>query len=505
MPGYDFDMIVIGAGAAGLTVASGCAQLGLKTLLVEKENLLGGDCLHYGCVPSKTLLHTAKIYYQAGNMEHYGLPRVELPPVDYSSITQRIREVIEIIQKHDSEERFCSLGVRVEYGNPEFLDEHTIRVAGRNFSSRKFVLATGSSPATPPINGLNETPYLTNKEIFSLDKLPPRLIILGAGAIATEMAQAFSRLGSQVSVIQRSDQILSNEDRDMADAIQKRLEREGVHYYLNTRIREVRDMEGKERQVVFLDKNGQEQTVLGEELLVAMGRKPNLEGINLEAAGVEYNKQGVPVDEKMRTNKKNIYAAGDVTGRYLFTHAAGYEGGIIVSNAAFHLPRKVDYTLLPWCTYTSPELASIGYNEKRAEEAGIDYRVWTENFGSNDRSLAEGEQDGYIKLILNEREKPVGVQILGPKAGELISEWVAALNAGIKLTTLVSSVHPYPTLGEINKAVAGKYLQQKIFSKRVQKLLKFFFHFKGRACMTSAEISILPISFTAFSIICTTS
>jgi len=317
--------------------------------------------------------------------------------------------------------------------------------------------------------------------------LPSRLIILGAGAIATEMAQAFSRLGSQVSVIQRSEQILSNEDRDMADEVQKRLELEGVQYYLNTRVKEVAENQGEECEVVFLDKNGQEQTVRGEQVLVALGRKPNLEGLNLEAAGVEYNKKGVPVDEKMRTNKKNIYAAGDVTGKYLFTHAAGYEGGIIVSNAAFHLPRKVDYTLLPWCTYTSPELASIGYNEKRAREAGIDYQVWTESFNSNDRSLAEGEKDGCIKLLLDSGEKPIGVQILGPHAGELISEWVAALNAGMRMTTLVSSVHPYPTLAEINKAVAGKFLQPKIFSQRVQKLLKFFFHFKGRACDPSAD------------------
>ena len=487
MSGYDFDIIVIGAGAAGLTVASGCAQLGVKTLLVEKENQLGGDCLHYGCVPSKTLLHTAKVYYQAGHMERFGLPRVELPPVDYSRITRRIREVIETIQKHDSEERFCSLGVRVEYGNPEFLDGQTIRIGGRDFSSRKFVLATGSSPAAPPINGLDRINYLTNREIFSMDKLPSRLVILGAGAIATEMAQAFSRLGSKVSVIQRSDQILSNEDRDMAEEIQKRLEQEGVQYYLNTSIKEVREKEGEEQEVAFLDANGQEQTVRGDKVLVALGRKPNLEGLNLEAAGVEYSKRGVPVDEKMRTNKKNIYAAGDVTGKHLFTHAAGYEGGIIISNAAFHLPRKVDYTLLPWCIYTQPEFAGIGYNEKRAEEAEIDYQVWTENFSSNDRSLAEGEKGGRIKLILDSREKPLGVQILGPHAGELISEWVAALNAGMKMTTLVSSVHPYPTLAEINKAVAGKFLQPKIFSRRVQKLLKFFFHFKGRACEPSTD------------------
>jgi pyruvate/2-oxoglutarate dehydrogenase complex dihydrolipoamide dehydrogenase (E3) component len=217
-------------------------------------------------------------------------------------------------------------------------------------------------------------------------------------------------------------------------------------------------------------------------LMVAMGRKPNLEGMGLENIGVDFDRRGLKVDNRLRTTQKHIYAAGDVTGTYQFTHAAGYEGGIVISNAIFHIPRKVDYTFLPWCTYTDPELASIGMNETTAAKAGIKYSVWTEEFRDNDRSLAEGEWVGKIKMILDEKEKPLGIQILGPQAGELISEWVAVLNGKVKLSTLAAAVHPYPTLGEINKRVAGTYFSPKIFSETVKKSLRFFFHLKGRAC-----------------------
>jgi pyruvate/2-oxoglutarate dehydrogenase complex dihydrolipoamide dehydrogenase (E3) component len=307
------------------------------------------------------------------------------------------------------------------------------------------------------------------------------MIILGAGPIATEMAQAFSRLGSKVSVVQRSGQILSKEDKDLADEVMGVLSSEGVEFYLNTTI--IRALErGGKREVLIKDGNGKEISLKAEKILVALGRKPNIEGLGLEHIGVELNKNGVKVDNRLRTNIKHIYAAGDVTGAYQFTHAAGYEGGIVISNAIFHLPRKVDYTFLPWCTYTDPELASIGMNEKAATAAGIKYSVWTEAFKDNDRSLAEGEKIGKIKMILDKDEKPIGVQILGPHAGELLNEWVAVLNGKVKLSSLASAVHPYPTLGEINKRVAGTYFSPKIFSDRVKKGLKFFFNLKGRAC-----------------------
>jgi pyruvate/2-oxoglutarate dehydrogenase complex dihydrolipoamide dehydrogenase (E3) component len=307
------------------------------------------------------------------------------------------------------------------------------------------------------------------------------MVILGAGPIAIEMAQAFCRLGTKVSVVQRSGQILTKEDKDMADEIMKVLGSEGVNFHLNTSVVRVKDL-GSEREIVLEGGEGNPSSLKAEKILVAMGRDPNVKALGLEEIGVEFDRKGIKVDDRMRTTHKHIYAAGDITGAYQFTHAAGYEGGIVVSNAIFHLPRRTNYTFLPWCTYTDPELASVGMNEKRAREAGIDYSVWTEPFKSNDRSLAEGEQAGKIKLLLDKSEKPLGVQILGPQAGELVSEWVAVLNGKVKLSTLAAAVHPYPTLGEINKRVAGTLLSQKIFSERVRKGLKFFFNLKGRAC-----------------------
>ncbi|NTV33455.1 MAG: FAD-dependent oxidoreductase [Deltaproteobacteria bacterium] len=481
MATYDYDIGIIGGGAAGLTVASGAAQLGAKTLLVEKEKELGGDCLHFGCVPSKTLIRTAQAYHTIKNSQAFGLPSVEIPPVDFTKVKERIQSVIATIQKHDSEERFCSLGAKVQFGEPSFVDEHAVRLNGEIVSAKTWVIATGSSPDSPPIEGLDKTPYITNKEIFSLDRLPESMIILGAGPIAAEMAQAFCRLGTKVSVVQRSGQILTKEDKDMADELMQVLAAEGVTFHLNTSVLGVRDL-GGQKEVSVKDKEGKTTNLTAERILVAMGRDPNIRDLNLEGIGVEFDRKGVKVDERMRTSQKHVYAAGDVTGKLQFTHAAGYEGGIVVSNAIFHLPRKANYTFLPWCTYTDPELASIGMNEKAAKEAGIEYSVFTEPFKANDRSLAEGERVGNIKMLLDKSQKPIGVQILGPQAGELLSEWVAVLNGRVKLSTLASAIHPYPTLGEINKRVAGDYLSPKIFSDRVRKGLKFFFHLKGRAC-----------------------
>ncbi|MCJ7596703.1 MAG: FAD-dependent oxidoreductase, partial [Desulfobacterales bacterium] len=462
MGNYDFDIGILGGGAAGLTVASGAAQLGAKTLLVEKEKALGGDCLHYGCVPSKTLIRTAHVRHFMKNSRAYGLPQVEVPPVDYREVRKRIESVIGIIQQHDSEERFCGLGAKVAFGEPTFVDDHAIRLNGKTVSAKSWVIATGSSPGSPPIEGLDRTPYITNKEIFSLDRLPDSMIVLGAGPIAIEMAQAFSRLGTKVFVVQRSGQILTKEDKDMADEIMGVLTSEGVTFYLNATIGSTRDL-GIEREVILKDQEGKTVALKAERILVAMGREANVKGLGLEKIGVESGRKGLTVDNRLRTAQRHIYAAGDVTGAYQFTHAAGYEGGIVVSNAIFHLPRKADYTFLPWCTYTDPELASIGMNEKRAKEGGIEYSVWTEAFRDNDRSLAEGEWVGKIKMLLDKNEKILGVQILGPQAGELLGEWVAILNGKVKLSTLASAVHPYPTLGEINKRVAGNFFSPKIF------------------------------------------
>jgi pyruvate/2-oxoglutarate dehydrogenase complex dihydrolipoamide dehydrogenase (E3) component len=369
----------------------------------------------------------------------------------------------------------------VAFGSPSFIDDHTIQLNGNKYSAKTWTIATGALAGIPPIEGLDKTPFITNREIFSLDHLPKSMIILGAGPIAIEMAQAFSRLGTKVIVIQRSAQILSKEDKDMADDVMEVLSSEGVTFHLKASVIRTKD-QGAEKEVMIKNEQGEEQSLRAETILVAMGMAPNVKDLDLEAAGIEPDRKGIRVDARLRTKQKHIYAAGDVTGAYQFTHAAGYEGGIVISNAVFHLPRKANYTFMPWCTYTDPELASIGMNEKRAAAAGIKYAVWTEAFKDNDRSLAEGERTGKIKMILDEKEKPIGVQILGPQAGELISEWVAVLNGKVKLSTLASAVHPYPTLGEINKRVAGTFFSPKIFSDKVKKGLKFFFHLKGRAC-----------------------
>jgi pyruvate/2-oxoglutarate dehydrogenase complex dihydrolipoamide dehydrogenase (E3) component len=484
MAKYDFDIGVLGAGAAGLTVTAGAAQLGAKTLLVEKSPVLGGDCLHFGCVPSKTLIKTSRVYHDIRHAVKFGLPDVDLKPVEFKHVSERIRSVISIIQKHDSVERFCSLGARVEFGQAEFIDEHSIRLNGRTHSAKMWTIATGSSPAIPPFEGLDSTTHLTNKEIFSLPTLPGSMIILGGGPIAIEMAQAFNRLGTKVTVIQRSAQILSREDRDLADPVMEKLAAEGVTFALNSTVVSVAEKNNL-KEVNLKDSDGQIKKVTADTLLVAMGRSPNVAGLGLENIGLQFSHKGIEVDDRLRTNHKHIYAAGDITGQYQFTHAAGYEGSIVVSNAIFHLPRKADYTYLPWCTYTSPELASIGLNEKRAAAAGIKYSVWTEKFKNNDRSLAEGEEAGLIKMLLDEKEKPIGIQILGLQGGDLLNEWVAVLNGKVKLTTLAGAIHPYPTLGEINKRVAGSFLSEKIFSDTVKKGLKFLFNFKGRACGTT--------------------
>jgi pyruvate/2-oxoglutarate dehydrogenase complex dihydrolipoamide dehydrogenase (E3) component len=481
MANYDYDIGILGGGAAGLTIASGAARFGARTLLIEKEKSLGGDCLHFGCVPSKTLIRTANVYHLMKNAEKYGLPRVDLKPVDYGEVSKRIRSVIGVIQEHDSKERFCKLGARVELGNAKFVDEHSVRLNGEIFSAKKWVIATGSSPSVPPIEGIDKTPYITNKELFSLKTLPKSMIAIGGGPISIEMAQAFNRLGTKVTVVELANQILVAEDKDLADYLMNILISEGITFHLASQPLGTRDL-GNEKEITIKNAGGKTIRMSAETILVAVGRKANLQDLGLDAISMELDKKGLKTDDRLRTNHKHIFAAGDVTGSYQFTHAAGYEGGIVLSNAILHLPRKVDYTYLPWCTYTDPELASIGMNEKRAGAAGIHYSVWTEEFKANDRSLAEGEEAGKIKLLLNEHEKPIGIQILGPHAGELISEWVSILNGNVKLSAIASAAYPYPTLGEINKKVVGNFFSGKIFSEKVKKALKFFFNLKGRAC-----------------------
>jgi pyruvate/2-oxoglutarate dehydrogenase complex dihydrolipoamide dehydrogenase (E3) component len=480
MAEYDYDIGVIGGGAAGLTVASGAARFGLRTVLIERGPKLGGDCLHTGCVPSKTLIRTAAVRHEMRCAARYGLPSVDIPPVDMAAVNARIREVVGKIQEHDSEKRFCGLGVKVMFGEARFADGHAVDCSGERVSAGTWVLATGSAPAVPPIDGLADVDYLTNEDLFALDRLPASLAILGGGPIGCEMAQAFARLGTRVTIVQRNCQLLPVEDEDMAGVVRASLEAEGVSVELCAAVTGARQVDG-EVEVGFA-RTGRRHSLRAEKLLVAAGRVPRVDGLGLENCGVELQGRGIKVDGRLRTTRKHIFACGDVLGRYLFTHAAGYEGSVVLSNAVFRLPRKADYTWLPWCTYTDPELASVGLNEKRAADAGMEYSVWEEPFADNDRALAEGRPEGKIKLILGRRDKPLGVQIAGFHAGELAGQWTTALNGGVGLSRLASTVMPYPTLAEINKRVAGSVLAPRLFSPRVRKALTFLFDYKGRAC-----------------------
>ena len=475
---YDFDIGVIGGGAAGLTVASGAAQLGAKTVLIEREPLLGGDCLHYGCVPSKALIKCASLYHQLSRLEQYGLPRVSRPTVEFSSIKRRIAEVVATIQHHDSVERFTGLGVAVKFGEASFTDEHTVDTGSTRFSAGKWVIATGSSPALPPLPGLTDIDFLTNRELFSLDYLPESLIVIGAGPIAIEMAQAFTRLGSKVTVLQRSSQILSKEDGDAAAELQDILEQEGIEFHLGCTMLSA-SAEGAVKKVAIRGGDGQELVVSGSDILVAAGRRANVAGLNLERAGVVYKDNGIEVDHRLRTSCKHNYGAGHVIGGFQFTHAAGYEGGVVVANAVMGLPRKAQYRWMPHCTYSDPELAGIGLNERQLKQQAIDYRIYEESFADNDRAQAEGETRGRIKAFLDKKGRVLGLTILGFHSGDLLAEWVGVLNGGVKLSTVAGAVHPYPTFAEINKRVIGSYFSRKIFSDKVLKILRLVHRYRG--------------------------
>ncbi len=483
MAAYDYDLGVIGSGAAGLTAAAGGAQFGARTILIEKSERLGGDCLHVGCVPSKTLIRTAGLWAQTGRLKEFGLPDVVRPPVELGAVMDRVRGVIDRIQEHDSPARFCSLGAEVRFGKPVFVDGHRVAVDGRTISAKAWIIATGSSPVLPPVEGLADLRAWTNETVFSQRRLPERLLVLGGGPIGLELAQAFARLGSRVTVVEFLDQILGPEDGDIAAILRERLEAEGIVFLTGTRaLKAGRTGEAFTLTVAPAKGPGEERLLTGDAILVAAGRKPNTDGLGLAAAGVTFTARGIPTDARLRTNVPHIYACGDVNGQLPFTHVAGYEGGIAVANAILHLPRKADYGKIGWCTYTDPEVASIGMNEKRAVKAGIAYRLFESAFAENDRAVAEGETAGKIKLLVNKNGKLIGCQMIGPHAGELIHEWVIALNAGVRLSTLAGTVHIYPTLAEISKRVAQEPFTAKIFSETTRGVLRFLFDLKGRAC-----------------------
>ena len=479
MATYDYDMIIVGAGAAGLTVAAGAAQLGAKTALIEKRPQLGGDCLNYGCVPSKTLIKAAKVYHYAKHLSHFGLPQIAVPPCDLKSVMDHVRGVIDRVAVHDSVARFEGMGVDVIFGEAKFVSEHEMKVDGKTLSGKRFTIATGSSPMVFPIDGLEGSGYVTNEEIFSLETLPGRLVVLGAGPIGAELAHAFVRLGSQVTLVDLVEYPISIEDRDMADVVVNQMVHDGISLQMNSKAKKV-SVEGGHKVMVLEGKDGQEISIPCDEILVATGRKASVEGLNLEGAGVAYTPKGIETDLHMKTNQKHIYAAGDVNGKFPFTHMAGAEGSVIVRNAIMHVPGKINYNLTPWVIFTDPEIASIGYNEKRAQAEDIPYDTHVEAFEEVDRALAESEYQGKIKILTEKgSDKIIGVQIVGLHAGELIGSSVIAVNKKMKLSDLATQIFAYPTLSEIHKKSSGKYYSEKIFSPRVRSILKFLFGYQG--------------------------
>ena len=470
-------MIIIGAGAAGLTVAAGTAQLGAKTALIEKDRL-GGDCLFYGCVPSKTLIKAAKVYHYAKNLNAFGLPKVDVPPCNLKSVMGHVEKVIDKVAVHDSVERFQGMGVDVIFGGGEFVSDHEVRVNGRTLSGNRFTIATGSRPMIFPIQGLQQTGFVTNVEVFSMEDLPGRLVVLGAGPIGAELAHAFARLGSEVTLVDILERPLNFEDPDIADVVIKQMVHDGISLRMNSKAKMA--YEDKNQKVMVIENEDKTEAIRCDEILVATGRRPNIEGLSLEAAGVNYTKKGIETDDHMQTSTKHIYAAGDVNGKFPFTHVAGAEGSIIVRNAIMHIPGKINYNMTPWVTFTDPEIASIGYNEKRAVQEGIEYDVHVEDYEEVDRALAESEYQGKIKILTEAgSDKIIGVQIVGLHAGELIGSSILALNKKMKLSDLATPIFAYPTLSEIHKKSAGKYYAQKIFSPKVKSILKFLFGYQG--------------------------
>lgn len=465
-----YDLIVIGGGAAGLTSAGMGVSLGAKTMLIEKHKL-GGDCTWYGCVPSKILLNKAKkTTWQNGK-------------VDYSAITESLKSIREqIYEEADHPDKFREMGIDVVEGTAEFVDHHTVRVhysdgSSQTFTSRFFNIATGSRAMVPPVSGIESVPYHTNQTIFEIDRLPESMIIVGAGPIGTEMAQAFQRLGTRISVVEMTGRILLNDDPELTGQLQQQLEGEGISYHLNATVRSV---EGDDRQVlVTIERNGDTEPLKAEKLLIAAGRRPNLEGMNLEAAGVDYGKTGIKVNDKCRTSRRNIYASGDVTGRYQFTHMSDHMAKVATSNALLKFPMKIDKDHVPWCTYTDPEMAHLGATRQQLDEQGIRYTTYRFPYSMIDRAITDEATTGWIKVYGKKLTgKILGVDAMGAHAGEIIGQFALAMRHGISLKKMADTIYPYPSYALGARRAADQwYIQNQ--STSVVKWLRRIFRFRG--------------------------
>ncbi|WP_193184516.1 dihydrolipoyl dehydrogenase family protein [Nisaea sediminum] len=463
------DICVIGGGSGGLSVAAGAVQMGASVVLFERGRM-GGDCLNYGCVPSKALLAAGHAAATARSAGRFGVTLPE-PEIDFARVHAHVQDVIAGIAPHDSVERFEKLGVRVIEAAASFADSRTVTGGGYRVRARRFVIATGSSAAIPPVAGLSETPYLTNETIFDLTERPAHLLIIGGGPIGCELAEAHRNLGSEVTVIEAA-KLLGNEDPDAADLIRAHLAEIGVTLLEGALVKEA---SGKEGGIALsVETGGTLQKIEGSHLLVAAGRRANLDGLDLEAAGIETTRTGIKVDAGLKTSNRRVYAIGDAAGGLQFTHVAGYHASVVIRNALFRLPSKADMSAIPRVTYTDPELAQVGLLEAEARtKHGEKVRVLKWTYQENDRARAERAIEGFIKLIVLKNGQVIGATIVGRNAGELIQSWGLAIGQKIKIGAIASSIVAYPTLAEIGKRAAGSFFTETLFSPRMRKIVRF--------------------------------
>jgi pyruvate/2-oxoglutarate dehydrogenase complex dihydrolipoamide dehydrogenase (E3) component len=467
------DICVIGAGSGGLSVAAGAVQMGAKVVLIEKGKM-GGDCLNTGCVPSKALLAAGHAAENARRASRFGVSTGPVE-IDFGRAIDHVHSVIAGIAPHDAVERFEELGCTVIQAEARFTGPGEVVAGDTTIKAKRFVIATGSRAAVPPIPGLETVCYFTNETIFDNRVRPEHLIIIGGGPIGLEMAQAHHQLGAKVTVIEMGT-ILPKDDPDLVAVVRDRIKADGISLYEGAKTKEILDVNDQIR--VVIEHQGIEITLEGSQLLLATGRKPNVENLGLKDAGIEYTDRGISVDARLRTSNKKVFAIGDITGGLQFTHMAGYDAGIVIRNALFRLPAKVDHSAVPWVTYTNPELAQVGLTEKAArEQYGDDIRVVTWDYAENDRARAEAETDGFIKVITKPNGRILGAAIVGRQAGELIGVWSLAISKKMKIGAIAGMIAPYPTLGELSKRVAGAWYTPSLFGEKTRRLVRFLLRF----------------------------
>lgn len=459
VPAPRYNLVVIGGGSAGLVAAVGAAGLGAKVALVER-NLLGGDCLNVGCIPSKALIRASRVFNDAVAAE-LGQPQPEATEAHFAAAMERVRRVRAELSKDDSIWRFKELGIDVFLGDGRFTGPVTVEVGDTVLTFKKALITTGARPMHLPIDGLAEAGYLTNETVFTLTERPKRLGVIGAGPIGSELAQAFRRLGSEVTVFDILPQVLGKEDRDAADIVEKALRREGIELMLEAQIKRI-STEGDEK-IFHLEHQGQEKTVAVDEILSAVGRIPNIEGLNVERVGVETTKKGIVVNDHLQTTNPNIYAAGDVAMKYQFTHAADAAARLVLQNALFLGRKKLSALTIPWVTYTDPEVAHVGMYPDDAAEAGVEIDTFTVPMAEVHRAVADGDEEGFVKIHVEQgTDKIVGATIVAAHAGEMLNEITLAMVGGLGLKTVATVIHPYPTQAEAIKKAADAYNRTRL-------------------------------------------